>query len=124
MVPPKPKPVEPAPNVGLAGVPKLEAVVEAVAPKLKGAGAGLEAGVDVTPPPPKVNGFGGAAVELKVDCVAGASNDGFPKLNVDWVVGGAVVEAVLAIAKTPNEAVVVLWLGGAWPKGKTFWLAA
>lgn len=121
-MPPKPpKLVELAPNGSLAGVPKLDAVVAAGAPKLKGAGAGLEAGVDVAPPPPKGNGFGGAAaVELKVDCAA----DGFPKPNVDWVVGGAVVEAVLAMAKPPNEAVVVLWLGGAWPKANTFWLAA
>lgn len=107
VVPPKAKPVELAPNVGLAGVPKVVAVVAAFAPKVKGAGAGLEAGVDDAPPPPKVNGFGGAAEEPKVDCAAGASNAGFPKAKVDWVVAGAAVEAVLVIAKPPNEAVVV-----------------
>lgn len=83
MVPPKPKPVEPAPNAGLAGVPKVVAVVAAAAPKAKGGGAGWEAGVDEAPPLPKVNGFGGAAEEPKVDCAPAASNDGFPKGKVD-----------------------------------------
>lgn len=43
---------------------------------------------------------------------------------MDWVVAAAVVEAVLAIAKPPNEVVVVFWLGAGWPKPNTFWLAA
>lgn len=43
---------------------------------------------------------------------------------MDWVVAAAVVEAVVAIAKPPNEAVVVLWLGAVWPKANTFWLVA
>lgn len=128
MVPPKAKPVELAPNAGLAGVPKVLAVVAAVAPKVNGAGAGagagLEAGVDDAPLPPKVKGFGGAAEEPKVDGAAGASNADFPKVKVDWVVGAAVVEDVLAMAKPPNEAVVVFWLGAVWPKENTFWLAA
>lgn len=86
------------PNAGLAGFPKV-----------KGAGAGLEAGAADAPPAPKVNGFG-AAEELKVGCAAGASNVDFPNVNVDWVVEVAAaeaVEAVLVIAKAPNEAVVV-----------------
>lgn len=45
-------------------------------------------------------------------------------MKVDWVVAAAVVEAALAMAKPPNEAVVVFWLGAAWPKANTFWLAA
>lgn len=46
-------------------------------------------------------------------------------MKVDWVVAAAVVvEAVLAMAKPPNEAVVVFWLGAAWPKANIFWLAA
>lgn len=32
---------------------------------------------------------------------------------MDWVVVAAVVEAVLAIEKPPNEDVVVFWLGAA-----------
>lgn len=72
MVPPKAKPAEVAPNAGLAGVAKLVAVVTATVPKGKGGGAGLEAGVDDTPLFPKVNGFGVAAEEPKVDCTAGA----------------------------------------------------
>lgn len=128
MVPPNAKPVELAPNAGLAGVPKVLAVVAAAAPKVNGAGAGagagLEAGVDDAPPPPKVKGFGGAADEPKVDAAAGASNAGFPKVKVDWVVAAAAVEEVLAMAKPPNEAVVVFWLGAVCPKEKTFWLAA
>lgn len=36
----------------------------------------------------------------------------------------AVVGAVVAMAKPPNEGVVVFWLGAAWPKLNTFWLAA
>lgn len=123
-MPPKAKPVALPPNAGLAGVPKVVAVVAAVAPKVKGAGAGLVAGVDDAPPAPKEKGFGGAAEEPKVDCAAGASNADFPNANVDWVVGAAVVEAVLAIAKPPNEAVVVFWVGAAWPKANTFWVAA
>lgn len=113
---PKAKPV--APKAGLTGVPKLGAAVVvavlAAAPKLKGAGAeeAVAAGVDEAPPVPKVKeAFGGAAEEPKVDCVAGASNAGFPKGKVDWVVEvGAAEEVVLAIAKPPNEAVVVFWL--------------
>lgn len=34
-------------------------------------------------------------------------------MKVDWVVAAAAVEAVLAMAKPPNEAVVVFWLGAA-----------
>lgn len=45
-------------------------------------------------------------------------------MKVDWVVAAAVVELVLAMANPPNEAVVVLWLGAAWPKANIFWLAA
>lgn len=46
-------------------------------------------------------------------------------MKVDWVVAAAVVvEAVPAMAKPPNEAVVVFWLGAAWPKANIFWLAA
>lgn len=72
-MPPKAKPVELAPKAGLVGVPKLEAVVTAAAPKGKGGGVGFEAGVDDAPLPPKVNGFGGsAAEEPNVDCTAGA----------------------------------------------------
>lgn len=120
MVPPKAKPVELAPNAGLAGVPKVVAVVAAAAaPKVKGAGVGLEAGVDDVPLP-KVKGFGGAAEDPKVDCAAGASNDGFPNTKLDWVAVAGVVEAVLAMPKPPNEAVVVFWLDAAWPKENTF----
>lgn len=73
VVPPKAKPVEPPPNAGFAGVPKVDAVVAAADPKGKGGGAALGAGVDEAPPPPKVNGFGaGAAEEPKVDGAAGA----------------------------------------------------
>lgn len=121
---PKGKPVELAPNAGLAGVAKLDAVVAAAAPKGKGGGAGLAAGVDDAPTLPKVKCFGGAAEELKVGCTAGASNDDFPKVKVDWVGAAAVVVgAVLAMAKPPNEAGVVFWLGAVWPKANTFWLA-
>lgn len=71
MVPPKPKPVELAPNAGLAVVPKPVAVVTAAAPQGTGGGVGLEAGVDDAPLPPKGNGFGGgAAEEPKLDCGA------------------------------------------------------
>lgn len=45
-------------------------------------------------------------------------------MKVDWVVVGAAVEAVLARPNPPNEAVVVFWVGAAWPNVKTFWLAA
>lgn len=124
MVAPNAKPVELAPNAGLAGVPKVLAVVAAAAPNVNGAGAGLEAGVVEAPPPPKVKGFGGAAEEPKVDGAAGASNADFPKAKVDWVVAAAVVEEVLAMAKPPNEAVVVFWLGAVWPKENMFWLVA
>lgn len=99
----------------MAGVPKVADVVAVAAdPKVKGAGAeaGLEAGVDEAPPAPNVNG---AAEEPNVDCAAGASNVDFPKLKVDWVVAAAAVEAVLAMAKPPNDAVVVFWLGAIWP---------
>lgn len=58
---PKAKPVEAAPNVGLAGVPKVVAVVAPADPKVNGAGlavgAGLDAGVDDVPLFPKGNGF-------------------------------------------------------------------
>lgn len=110
MVPPKAKPVELAPNAGLTGVPKLDAVVAAAAPNVKGAEAGAD--VDDVPMPANGNGFDDAAGELKADWAAGASNDGFPKVNEDWVVVvAAVVEVVLAKAKPPKEDVVVFWLG-------------
>lgn len=109
--PPKAKPVVLPPNAGLAGVPNVVAVVAGGAPKVKGAGAGagLGAGADDATPLAKLNGFGAAAVEPKVDAGAagGASKDDFPKAKVDWVVAGAAVETVLAMAKPPNEAVVV-----------------
>lgn len=63
MVPPKLKPVVLAPKAGLAGVPKLAAVVTAAVPKVKGAGVGLVAGVDDVPLFPKPNGFGSCAAE-------------------------------------------------------------
>lgn len=50
-------------NVGLAVVPKVEAEVVATGPKEKG--AGFEAELEDTPP--KVNAFGGSAVELRLD---------------------------------------------------------
>lgn len=83
MVPLKGKPVAPVPNTGLAGVEKLGAEVAAAAPKAKGTGAGFEFGANDALTPPKVNGFTGAEVELKVNCAAGTSNDGLPKVNVD-----------------------------------------
>lgn len=86
-------------------------VAAAAAPKAKGAGAGLEAGVDDATLPPKVNGFVCAAEAPKVDCGAGASNGDFPKAKVDWVGAVAVVGAELDIAKPPNEVVVEFWLG-------------
>lgn len=108
---------EPFPNAGLAGVPKVDVVV-AAPPKVKG--AEFEIGVDVAPAPPKVNGFGAAAVlEPKADGAVDASNNGFPKLKVDWVEAAA-VETVLLKPKPPNEAEVVLWLGGAWPNANIF----
>lgn len=116
-MPPKVKLPEPVPNAGLAGVPKVDAVVAAV-PKAKG--AGFEIGVDDTPAPPKVNGFGAAAVvEPKVDGAGDTSNNDFPKLKVDWV-EAAVVETVLLKPKPPNEAEVVFWLGAAWPNVNKF----
>lgn len=45
-------------------------------------------------------------------------------MKVDWVVVAGVVEAVLAMANPPNEAVVVFWVGAAWPNVNTFLLAA
>lgn len=66
MVAPKPKPEELAPNAGLAGVPKLVAVETAADPNGKGGGGVLDAGVDDAALPPKVNGFGGAAVTAVV----------------------------------------------------------
>lgn len=81
----------------------------AAAPKAKG--AELEAEAEDAPPAPKGKGLG-AAEELKVGCAAGASNAGFPKAKVEGVVeGAAAVDAVVVIAKAPNEAVVVLWPG-------------
>lgn len=62
-MPPNAKPVELAPNAGLAVLPKLEVVVTAAVPKAKGAGAGLEAGVADAPPTPKVKGFGAGAAD-------------------------------------------------------------
>lgn len=108
--PPKAKPAVPPPNAGLAGVPNVVAVVAAGAPKVKGAGAGLAAGVDDGTLLPKLNGFGAAAAAAEpkfVGAAGGASKDDFPKVKVDWVVAGAAVETVLAMAKPPNEAVVV-----------------
>lgn len=62
MVTPKAKPAELAPNAGLV-------VVTAAAPKGKGGGAVLGAGVDEAAPlPPKENCFGAAVAEPKVDC--------------------------------------------------------
>lgn len=117
MVPPKGKLPELVPKAGLAGVPKVDAVVAGV-PKVKG--AGFDIGVDDAVVPPKVKGFGGAAVvEPKVDGAGDASNTGFPKLKVDWV-EAAVVETVLPRPKTPNEAVVVFWPGAAWPNVNRF----
>lgn len=139
VVPPKAKPVEVAPNAGLAGVPKVVAVVAPVDPKGKGVGpavegAGFDAGVDDALPFPKVKGFGAAGAEPKVDCGAGASNAVFPKVNVDCVVAAATVvvveEAVPAMAvpamaepamaKPPNDAVVVLAAAAVWPNENTF----
>lgn len=51
------------PNAGLAGVPKVEAVVAAAAPKVNGGGVGLEAGADDAPLPPNVNALGGCVAE-------------------------------------------------------------
>lgn len=124
---PNAKPVESVPNTGLAGVPKVGADVAAVgagAANVNGAGAvAVPAVVDDAAPLPKVKGFGGADEELKAGWAAGASNAGFPKVNVGcvgWVVAvaavvatvavGAAVETVLARPNPPNEAVVVLWL--------------
>lgn len=125
--PPKAKPVEAEPNVGLAGVPKVVAVVAPVEPKVNGAGAaagaGLGAGVDDAVLFPKANVFcdaAAAAAEPNADAVAGVSNAGFPKANVDCVVVAAAVEAEPAMAKPPNEAVVVLAAGAVWPKANTF----
>ena len=122
--PPKPKPVELAPNAGLAGVPNVVPVVAAADPKLKEAWAGLGAGVDDAVLLPKLNGFGCAPDEPKFDCGAGGPKEDFPKGNVDWVGAVAVVGAALAMAKPPNEAVVEFWLGAGWPKANAFWLAA
>lgn len=112
------------PNAGGAWVPKLGAVVTALEPKGKGGGAALAAGAAGAPPPPKVKGFGAAAEEPKVVCAAGAAgawNDDFPKVKVDWVAAAAVVvEAVLAMAKPPNEGAVVVCIGAAWPKVNPF----
>lgn len=63
-------------------------------------------------------------MEPKVAWAAGAWNNDFPKVKVDWLLGAAVVEAVLVMANPPNEAVVAFWVGGAWPNANTFWLAA
>lgn len=122
-MPPKENPVELPPNAGGAGVPKLGAVVAAVEPNGKGGGAVFPAGAAGAPLPPKVKGFGAGAEEPKVGCAAGAAgawND-FPKVKVDWVEAVAVVvEAVLAMAKPPNEAAVVVCIGAAWPKVNPF----
>lgn len=127
VVPPKAKPAELPPNAGFAGVPKVVAAVVAAvaAPNGKGAvGAGVEeTGVDdATVPTPKVKAFDGATEEPNADCDAGASNADFPKVKLDWVVGGAaaVVEAVLVMPKPPNEAVVVFWLDACWPNKNIF----
>lgn len=63
-MPPKAKPVELAPKAGLVRVPKLVAVVAAPAPNANGGGVGLDAGVDVAPLPPKLNGFGVGAADV------------------------------------------------------------
>lgn len=120
--------MEPPPNAGGAVVPKLGAVVTAVEPKGKGDGAALAAGAAGAPLPPKVKGFGAAAEEPKAGWAAGAAgawNDDFPKVKVDWVDAAAVVvEAAFAMAKLPNEAAVVVCIGAAWPKVNPFWVAA
>lgn len=46
-----------------------------------------------------------------------------PRVEMDWLLGAAVVEAVLVMANPPNEAVVVLWDAAAWPNVNTFWFA-
>lgn len=117
------------PNAGGAGVPKLGAVVTAVEPKGKGGGAVLAVGAAGAPLPPKVKGLGAAAEAPRAGCAAGAAGawyDDFPKVKVGWVkaAGAAAVEAVLAMAKPPNEAAVVVCIGAAWPKANPFWLAA
>lgn len=83
MVVPKAKPVELPPNAGLTGVPKLDAVVAAAVPNVKGAEAGAGAGANAGAgeAPPKVKGFIVVAGVMKADGAAGASNDDFPKVN-------------------------------------------
>lgn len=111
---PKPKPVELAPNAGLAGwVPNVAAVVVGAAPKEKGPKALLETGVGFEALLPKVNGFAAAAAEPKLGCVVGNSNAGFPNVKEDWVEVevGAVVDVELVMLKPPNEAAVVVRLG-------------
>lgn len=112
---PKAKPVELAPNAGLAGwVPNVAVVVAAgAAPKANGPRVLLETGVAFELLLPKLNGLAAAAAEPKVGCVVGASKAGFPNAKVDCVdvEVGAAVEVELVIAKPPNEAVVVVMLG-------------
>lgn len=55
---PNAKPVEPAPNTGFVGVPKVEAAVVAAPPKVKGADAG--AGVAPAPGAPNAKGLAAA----------------------------------------------------------------
>ena len=140
-VPPKGKPVELAPKAGLAGVPKVQAVVLAApAPKEKGAGvaAGAALGAATAAAVPKPNGLGAAVVRPGNAAGAGAAlNADLAKVKVDWVVGAlraAVVPAAvvvptaaadgLAKAKPPKEAVGWLGAGAAWPKPNMFWGAA
>lgn len=47
----------------------------------------------------------------------------FPRVGMDWLLGAAVVQAVLVMANPPNEAVVVFWGDVAWPNVNIFWFA-
>ena len=140
-VPPKGKPVEPPPKAGLAGVPKVEAVVlVALVPKEKGAGAaaGATVGTAAAGALPKPNGLGAAVVRPgNATGAAEALNADLAKVKVDWVAGAlravevpppAVVVVVaaagaggLAKAKPPKEAVGWAGAGAAWPKPNMFW---
>lgn len=86
----------PKANVGLTGVPKVEAVVGTACPKVKG--AEFKAGVEVVAP--KGNGLGGSVVALKLGAEL-VSTDDFPKVKVDC-------EVVAVFPNPPNEAVVLL----------------
>lgn len=45
------------------------------------------------------------------------------RVEMDWLLGAAVVEAVLVMENPPNEVVVVLWDDPAWPNVNVFWFA-